>query len=140
MRQYRVKLTKDDGAILVSVPAVPIAHTFGEDRLDALRHASDAIETAFIGYMKDGQPIPAGDYAGRGDYVTLPALAEAKIGLYEAMRVTKVGKAELGRRLGRHLHRVDRLLDLRHASRLDQLEEALRALGKTLEIRIGTAA
>lgn len=140
MRQYRVKLTKDDDVILVSVPAVPIARTFGEGRPDALRHASDAIETAFIGYMKDGQPIPTGNCAGRGDYVTLPALAEAKIGLYEAMRVAKVGKAELGRRLGCHLSQIDRLLDLRHASRLDQLEKGLRALGKTLEIKISTAA
>jgi len=81
MRQYRVKLTEDDDVILVSVPAVPLAHTFGEDRPDALRHASDAVETAFIGYMKDGQPIPRGDYNGRGDCVALPALAEAKIGL-----------------------------------------------------------
>jgi antitoxin HicB len=42
----------------------------------------------------------------------------------------RVGKAELGRRLGRHLSQVDRLLDLRHASQLDQLEMALRALAK----------
>jgi len=56
------------------------------------------------------------------------------------MRVAGVGKAELGRRLGRHLSQVDRLLDLRRASRLDQLEKALRPLGKTLEIKISTAA
>jgi hypothetical protein len=32
---------------------------------------------------------------------------------------------------------VDRLFNLRHQSRLDQLEAAARALGKTLEVRLG---
>jgi antitoxin HicB len=31
---------------------------------------------------------------------------------------------------------VDRLFDLRHASRLDQIEAAARALGRQLEVRI----
>jgi hypothetical protein len=35
---------------------------------------------------------------------------------------------------------VDRLLDLRHASRLDQLEAAFRALGKQLFIQVCEAA
>jgi hypothetical protein len=35
---------------------------------------------------------------------------------------------------------VDRLLDLRHASRLDQLETAFRVLGKQLSVQISEAA
>jgi hypothetical protein len=35
---------------------------------------------------------------------------------------------------------VDRLLDLRHRSRLDQLEAAFRALGKQLHVEIRDAA
>jgi antitoxin HicB len=56
------------------------------------------------------------------------------------MRAARVGKAELARRLNRHLPQVDRLLDLRHASRLDQLEAAFRALGKRLSVQIHEAA
>jgi antitoxin HicB len=52
------------------------------------------------------------------------------------MRGAKVGKAELARRLNYHLPQVDRLLDLTHASRLDQIEAAFRALGKQLLIEI----
>jgi antitoxin HicB len=40
------------------------------------------------------------------------------------MRAGKIGKAELARRLHCHLPQIDRLLDLNHASRLDQLEAA----------------
>jgi antitoxin HicB len=31
---------------------------------------------------------------------------------------------------------VDRLLDLRHASRMDQIEAAARALGRVVEVRV----
>jgi antitoxin HicB len=51
-----------------------------------------------------------------------------------------VGKAELAHRLNRHLPRIDRLLDLRHASRLDQLEQAFLRLGKRLNISLEDAA
>jgi hypothetical protein len=38
------------------------------------------------------------------------------------------------------LPEVDRLLDLRHKSRLDRLEAALRDLGRRLSIQIDRAA
>jgi antitoxin HicB len=56
------------------------------------------------------------------------------------MRTARVSKAELGRRLNCHMPQVDRLLDLRHASRLDQLEAAFHALGKQLSIQVSEAA
>jgi antitoxin HicB len=70
----------------------------------------------------------------------LPPLATAKVALYEAMRKAGMSKAELARRLGMHGPQVDRLLDLRHASRLDQLERALRLFGKRLVIEVRDAA
>ena len=80
------------------------------------------------------------DGGQRGNFVILPALTEAKLALYQAMRAARVGKAELGRRLNWHLPQLDRLLDLRHASRLDQLEAAFQALGKRLSVEIHEAA
>jgi antitoxin HicB len=58
----------------------------------------------------------------------------------QARGVERVGKAEHARWLNCHLPQVDRLLDLRHASRLDQLEAAFRTLGKQLSIEICEAA
>jgi antitoxin HicB len=72
--------------------------------------------------------------------VILPALTEAKIALYSTMRASGVGKAEPARRLNCHLPQVDRLLDLTHSSRLDQLEAAFRVLGKQLSVEILEAA
>jgi antitoxin HicB len=56
------------------------------------------------------------------------------------MRAAGIGKAELARRLNCRLPQVDLMLDLRHASRLDQLGAAFRALGKQLCIQIREAA
>jgi antitoxin HicB len=74
------------------------------------------------------------------DYVTLPALASAKIALYQAMRAEGVGKAALAKRLDVALPQIDRLLDLRHSSRLDAIERAFAALGREMEIVVNAAA
>jgi antitoxin HicB len=70
----------------------------------------------------------------------LPALATAKVLLYRAMREAGSGKSELARQLGWQDALVDRLLDLNHPSPLDQIETALAALGKRLDIRMSDAA
>ena len=87
-----------------------------------------------------GREIPVPRAARKGPFATLPALTEAKLALYTAMRTASVGKSELARRLNCHLPQVDRLLDLRHASRLGQLEAAFHALGKQLSVQVSEAA
>lgn len=137
--RYAVTLTEEDGAVVVRVPDVPEALTFGEDRADALARAVDAIETALMGAMAAREDIPTPKAKGR-HHVTLPALSFAKIELYRAMRAAGVGKAALAMKLDVALPQIDRLLDLRHASRLDALERALAALGKTLRVEVTDAA
>lgn len=142
MLRYPVRLKGDtNGTIRVSFPDVPEAHTFGEDQDEALMQAADALESALSLYVDDRREIPKPSPIQRGrKFVTLPALAEAKLALYSAMRASGVGKAEMARRLNCHLPQVDRLLDLMHASRLDQLEAAFRVLGKQLCVEVRDAA
>ncbi len=140
MDSYPVTLKRDDGTILVTFFDFPEAQTFGETEEEALERAVDALETAIIGRMSDREDIPVPSPARRRQrLVSLPPLASAKVGLYRAMRAARIGKAELGRRLGWHGPQIDRLLDLRHASRLDQLDRALHALGKRLVIDVQAA-
>ena len=140
MLRYPVKPTREGKSVLVSFPDVPNVQTFGAGRKEALTRAVDALETMFMGMMADRETIPAPSQVKGGPFVELPALSEAKIGLYRTMRALNLGKAALARRLGWHMPQVDRLLDLRHASRLDQLEQAFRALGKQVSIEIREAA
>jgi len=141
MLRYHVKLSRDtNDTVLVEVPDVPGALTFGQDREEALLRAPDAIETVLIGYMSDRRDIPKPRAGAKGPFATLPALTEATLALYTDMRTAKVSNAELARRLNCHMPQVDRLLDLRHASRLDQMEAAFRALGKQLSVDVRDAA
>jgi antitoxin HicB len=64
------------------------------------------------------------------------ALECAKLGVYRAMTEQGIKKSELARRLGWHLPQVDRLFDLKHASRFDQIEAAARALGRHIEVSV----
>ena len=47
-----------------------------------------------------------------------------------------VKKAELARRTGWHMPQVNRLLSLRHASRMEHIETAARALGLTVRVSV----
>lgn len=57
-----------------------------------------------------------------------------KVILYRGMRDDGVGKAELARRLGWHLPQVDRVLDIQHRSRMDQMDAALSAISRELHV------
>jgi antitoxin HicB len=136
--EYRIRIEKDDnGSYLVTVPDLPEAATFGDTREDALSRAVDAIETAIVGRMSDRLDIPAPTKLKRGErMVALPTLSASKVALYTAMREAKVTQAELARRLGWHPPQVARLLDLRHASKHEQLDKAFEKLGKRLDVRV----
>lgn len=138
---YPVILEPDDNAtFLVTCPDLPEVTSWGEDEEDALRHAADAIEEALAARIvhRDNIPDPS---AARGRPVpNLPPLTVAKVSLYRAARAGGVSKAELGRRLGWHAPQIDRLFDLRHRSKIEQIDQALHMLGKRLVVTVQDAA
>jgi antitoxin HicB len=135
---YPARLDRDKDGITVTFPDIPEAVTDGDSEEEAMKYAVDAIITAFSEYIKRRRAIPPASEPRGKDVrmVFLPALEEAKIWLYEAMRQAGVRKADLARRLGWQKSQVDRLLDLRHHSRLDQIEAALGKLHKRLAIQV----
>lgn len=137
MFDYPVILTPDDGTVLVTFPDVPEAITFGADTDEALLYAVDALESALSFYVDDRKPLPVPSKPKRGQRTVRPSALEcAKLGVYQAMTEQGIKKAELARRLGWHMPQVDRLFDLKHASRLDQIEAAARALGRHVEVSV----
>jgi antitoxin HicB len=50
------------------------------------------------------------------------------------MRKAGITKAELTRRIGISPQQAQRLFDIHHASRLDQIEAGMRALGRRLVV------
>jgi antitoxin HicB len=97
----------------------------------------DALESALSFYVDDRKPLPVPSKPKRGQRTVRPSALEcAKLGVYQAMMEQGIRKSELARRLGWHMPQVDRLFDLRHASRLDQIEAAARALGRHIEVSV----
>jgi antitoxin HicB len=163
---YVVILTPDDnGTLLVTCPDLPEVTTFGEDVEDALRRAAAAIAEALATRIDRDEDIPtplAGAERRTGVFgsrrkirssvvarlprpnrrmVNLPPLTKAKVELYRAIRDCEVSRAELGRRLGWDGRQVDRLFKLsRRATTIQHIDQALRAIGKRLDVCVRNAA
>lgn len=137
MFEYPAVLTPQDGGFAVTFPGVPEAITQGDSKEDALIHARDALETALSMYVDEWQRLPKPTALKRGQHLVIPCVqACAKLLIYSAMIEGRVTKSHLARLLDCHLPQVDRLLDLNHASRLDQLERALAVLGRRLTVDV----
>lgn len=135
--RYPVRLkAAEEGGYIVTFPDIPEAITQGENVEDALRHAADALESALEFYFDARRPVPAPSKPKRGQrIVELPVSVSAKILLLNEMVRQKVRPAELARRIGTTPQEVNRLTNIRHSTRIDGVDNALRALGKRLVVR-----
>ena len=141
MLTYALELIPDDnGTLRVESPDFPELNSFGDDEADALAHGRDALIATIAGRILHKADIAAPSAVPDLPRVALPALVTAKVGLYRAMRADKVTGLDLAERLGRDPKHVHRLLDVLRASRMDHVEEALAALGKTVTIEVSDAA
>lgn len=133
MLSYPITVEDDDGTVLATCRDFPELTTFGDDRDEALARAADALEEAIAARIHVGHDIPP---PSEGETrAAVPTLTAIKVMLYQGMKDQAIGKAELARRLGWHLPQVDRVLDIRHRSRLDRMDAALSAIGCRLEVR-----
>lgn len=136
MHGYPVKLRKDGKFFLVTFPDIPEAITQGNSREHALEMAKDALETAMEFYFEDRRPVPLPSQPKRGQAVVelAPSMA-AKVLLLNEMLRQNVRPVELAQRIGTTRQEINRLTDLKHATKIDRIDEALRALGKRLVVR-----
>ncbi len=144
MLLYPARLRRDGDTVVVLFPDFPQGgHTNGKTDDDALSHAPDALRTIISMLMEKGLdvPLPSPPTGRKVRLIALPSLIEdAKVELYMAIRAAGVRKAEIARRMGIHKQQVERLLDLDHTSRIEQLEAAFVAIGKRLLVAVDDAA
>jgi antitoxin HicB len=135
--RYPVRLkAAEEGGYVVTFPDIPEAITQGENIEDALRRAADVLETALEFYFGARRPVPTPSKPKRGQRVVeLPVSVAAKVLLLNEMVRQKVRPAELARRIGTTPQEVNRLTNIRHSTRIDGVDSALRALGKRLIVR-----
>lgn len=133
MRGYPVNLRKDGKFILVTFPDIPEAITQGKDRAQALAMAREALEISMDFYFEDKRPVPMPSKPKRGQAVIeIPPSVAAKVLLLNEMLRQKVRPIDLARLIGTTKQEANRLTDLKHATKIDRIDAALRALGKRL--------
>lgn len=130
------------GGFVVTFPDFTWGVTQGETEAEATGMSEDALLCIIEETMRQHKDLPRPSKLRGKKYreIAVPVLADAKIQLYEAMRAGRVQKAEVARRMGIPRQQIERLLDLRHSSRLEQIEAAFRALKKRLVVSIEDAA
>jgi antitoxin HicB len=132
----------EEGGYVITFSDFEWGITQGDTEQDAREMAADALLTMIQEHIRKGESLPAASRPRGKKFrmIRLPALQNAKAELYAAFRNSGLRKSELARLLGISKSNVDRLFDLGHHSRLDQIEAAFQALGKELTITIREAA
>ena len=138
MFYYPVVVEQDEETKQFIVEFVDMPGTFSDgDTFDeALLNAADALETALFYLMQERKPIPLASPLNSRPGVALSVLIAGKVALYNAMLATGTRKSDLARKLNIAPMLVDRLLSLKHKSRIEQIETALALLDKRLLVDV----
>lgn len=136
--RYPARLTPaDEGGYVVTFRDIPEAITQGDTEAEALDMATDVLVSSMDFYFEDRRQVPVPSAAKRGErLIELPPSVAAKVLLLNELVATKVSNAELARRMGTRPQEVNRIVDLGHATKIDTIAAALRALGKGLDVRL----
>ena len=129
--------TEDNGDYTAVCPAFPEVSAQANNEHDATANLKKEVEKRLLTMLKEKKTIPVPSKVNKNrPVITFPVLIVAKIYLANTMVEKRIQKTELAKRLGCHMQQVDRLLDLCHASKVERVEEALKVLGKGLELRM----
>lgn len=119
----------EEGGFVVNFPDFPEGWSQGNSHQEALAQAADLLETMVANYMAEDWDLPEPSAADGRPLVALAPLVAAQAELFRAMRKAGLTKAGLAER-----QQVLRLFDIRRAPRLNQIEAAMRALGRRLVV------
>lgn len=137
MLRFPADVVADGDGFVVSFPDIPEALTSGDSIAHACAMAADALATAMEFYFEDGRQVPLPSKPRRNQHlVELPASVSAKVLLLNEMLAQGVSQAELARRLHTRKQEVQRIVNLEHATKIDTIEAAFRALGRRLELTV----
>lgn len=135
--RYPIKMKQDGRRFVARIPDVPEVKAQGDSADQARDAAREALVTAFEGYLEKWREVPEPSRVKRGrERVELAPSLAAKVLLVNEMVRQRVRPTELARRMQVTKQEVSRLTDLRHTTKIDGVAEALKALGKTLDVRV----
>jgi antitoxin HicB len=134
--RFPVIYEQQEDGILIRFPDIPEALSSAETMAQAQKFAYDALLTALEFYFEDYQRIPSPTRSATGTYVELSPALTAKVMLLNTLAESQVSYAELARRLGKKPQEIQRMIDLRHATKIDTIAAALETLGYQLQLSL----
>lgn len=137
--RYPITITPDEDGVFVVEFVDLMGVTQGDTIAEAQREAEDCLVVALSFMMRHDKDIP--EPSDEGEYfVEAPPTVALKVELYRSWRAAGITKAELARRVGQTPQQAQRLFDLKHVSKLEQLDAAFRALGQRLTVSVEAVA
>jgi antitoxin HicB len=125
----------EEGGFVVTFRDIPEAITQGDEEAEAHTMAADALLTAMDFYFEDRRPVPPPSNPVEGErLIELPLSASAKVMLLNEMLAQKVRPVDLARLMELKPQEVNRIIDLNHATKIDTLAAAFKALGRELDL------
>lgn len=124
-----------EGGFVVTFRDIPEAITQGDTEAEAMEMAEDVLLSSIEFYLEARRQVPAPSTGEPGErLVHLPASVAAKVLLLNEQLAQGVSNAELARRMGTRPQEVQRITNLTHATKIDTIDRALRALGRELTL------
>ena len=135
---YPYRFTPEgDGAVIIRFPDFPESRTRAAKKLPSEGLVRKALEAAIMAAFSAGRRIPMPSVPRRGQrMLALPVSMGVKVLLLNEFTASGMRQAELARRLGMTPQEITRLINLRHATKIDGLLRAFFVFGKRLECRV----
>jgi antitoxin HicB len=138
---YPARFEQHEGTIIVSFRDLPEAVTEGRTRADALVEATDCLDVAILFRIKEATSLPLPSRARRDEtLVAASPHVAAKAAFARAFSDSGLTRVALAKILGVRETEVRRMLDPDHGTRLERLNEGMRALGRQLIVADRPAA
>lgn len=134
---YKFTMEEDGNEWVVSFADVPEAVTrVSDENLGAaVDRASDIFIATIKFYYEQKRLIPLPSPLNEDDdFIAIPIGMAAKILLLNEILESGISQAELGRFLGIKRQNMQRVVDLKHPTKIETLEEAMMFLGKRFEV------
>ena len=124
-----------EGGYIASFRDIPEALTEGWSLDGVRKNALQALITAVEFYIEDNRSFPLPSKPEKNEeVVVLPASIISKILLLNSMAEQKVRPADLAKKMNIRPQEVNRIINLKHNTKIDTIEKALNALGLSLSI------
>ncbi|WP_077664595.1 MULTISPECIES: type II toxin-antitoxin system HicB family antitoxin [Rodentibacter] len=108
---------------------------------ETIEETKEMCEDLLISYLEDyfdmDKEIPMPDKVQKGQYaIALPTLMVAKVLLHNELVKRNINKASLARLLDASPAEVQRIMNLRHNTKINTIDRAFEALGKQLKLSL----